>query len=408
MPCVLPYGLQSQLGLDLPDETLLAVFDEPHGRPLTDPAAGVARALDDPLNFPALSLATVPGDRIALALEPSVPQAATLVAATGNYLVEHGASPDHLAVLVTPAGGANEGDPRALLPDAWREEVTLETHAPETTGTLSLLGSNHEGKPVYMNRTLLDADLVVPIGCIRHQPTIGYYGRYGGLFPAFADVQTQSRFHKPPPASARRQHRAKQREEIDEIGWMLGTQFTVQALPGGGEQLLDVLAGDIREVFRAGSSDYAQAWTFQAPRRANLVIASISGGRDQQTWQNVARALAAASCVAADGGAIALCTELAADPGPAISGLSRLEDREQALKNIRREHAADAAEAIELVRATEQAKVYLLSRLDETLVEDLGIAHIDDPGDVARLARRHDSCIVLSNAQYVIPVMDEG
>lgn len=405
MSCVLPYGLHSQLGLDLAEETLLAVFDEPRGGLLADPAAAAAAALDEPLNYPALSLATVPGDRIVLALEHGVPRAAMLVAAVANYLVEHGASADRIAVLNAPAAGAANGcDPRGLLPDEWRAEVTLETHTPETTGSMSLLGSNREGKPVFMNRTLLDADLVVPIGCLRHEPTTGYYGQYGGLFPTFSDAQAQSRFHKPPPMSGRRQHLAKQRQEIDEVGWLLGTQFTVQALPGGGEGLLDVLAGEIVEVFRRGSAAYESAWTCHAPGRASLVVASISGGPEQQTWQNVARALAAASNIVADDGAIALCTELSAEPGPAVTNLSRVEDRGDAIKRIRREHAADAAEAIELARATEHARVYLLSRLDESLVENLGLAHIGEPGDVARLARRHGSCIVLSNAQYVITI----
>ncbi|HVA47167.1 MAG TPA: lactate racemase domain-containing protein [Pirellulales bacterium] len=407
MSCVLPYGAQSHVGLDLPDETLLAVFNEPRGGVLDDPAAAVAAALDEPLNFPALARATVPGDRIVLALEHGVPQATALVAAVANYLVEHGASADQLAVLIPPAAvAAGERDPRSLLPDAWRDEVALEVHAPDAAGSLSLLASNHEGKPVYMNRTLLDADLVVPIGCLRHEPTIGYYGQYGGLFPTFSDARTQSRFHKP-AAGARRQQAAKQREEIDEVGWLLGTQFTVQALPGGGGGLLQVLAGEIPAVFRAGRLAYESAWRCGVPGRASLVVASLAGGREQQTWQNLARALAAASCLVADGGAIAVCTELAVEPGPAVTGLSRLADRELLVKSIRREHAVDALEAIELARATEQARVYLLSRLDESLVEDLGMAHISEPGDVGRLARRHESCIVLSNAQYVVPAAQE-
>lgn len=407
MPCIVSFGIDERVDLDVADEAMVAVYDEPQGETLADPAAAVEVALGDPLNFPPLERATVPGDRIVLALEHDVPQAATLVAAVAGYLVRQGVSPDQLVVLKALAG-ANESDPRQLLPQAWRDEVTLEIHAPETPGRLSLLASSHDGKPVYLNRTLLDADLVVPIGCLRDEGTIGYHGRYGGLFPAFADAKAQQRYRKPAAPRTARQTRAVQRQEIDEIGWLLGTQFTLQALPGGGGQLLRVLAGEIAEVFRVGLSAYNSAWRCSVPRRASLVVASLTGNPEQQTWENVGRALAAASRVLAGGGAIALCTQLAVEPGPAVASLAQLDDLEAARKRIRREAETDALPATELVRAMEQGKVYLLSQLDESLVEDLGLAPMTEAEDVERLARRHESCIVLANAQYVVPSVKTG
>ncbi|HEV3342543.1 MAG TPA: lactate racemase domain-containing protein [Pirellulales bacterium] len=405
MPCVVSFGSDERVDLDVPAEAMVAVCDEPLGEALADPAAAVEVVLGDPLNFPPLARAIVPGDRIVLALEHGVPQAATLVAAVAGYLVRQGVSPDHLVVLQARAAVA-ECDSRQLLPDDWRDDVTLEIHAPETPGKLSLLGSSHEGKPVYLNRTLLDADLVVPIGCLRDEASIGYHGRYGGLFPAFADSKAQQRYRKPAAPRTARETLATQREEIDEIGWLLGTQFTVQALPGGGGRLLRVLAGDIPEVFRAGLSAYGAAWRCSVPRRASLVVASLTGDPEQQTWENVGRALASASRVLAEGGAIALCTQLAAEPGPAVASLLQVDDLEATRKRIRREAAADALPATELVRALERGKVYLLSRLEETLVEDLGMAPMTEPEDVERLARRHESCIVLANAQHVVPSVE--
>jgi nickel-dependent lactate racemase len=405
MPCVVSFGIDERVDLDVSDEAMVAVCDEPLGEPLADPAAAVEVALSQPLNFPPLERATVPGDRIVLALEHDVPQATTLVAAAAGYLVREGVSPDRLVVLKESAA-AHEGDPREALPDAWREEVTLEVHTPDIPGRLALLASSHEGKPVYLNRTLLDADLVGPIGCLRDEATIGYYGPYGGVFPAFADSKTQQLYRKPAASRAARQTLATQREAIDEVGWLLGAQFTLQVLPGGGGRLLRVLAGEIAEVFRVGQAAYSAAWKCRVPRRASLVVALLSGEAEQQTWENVGRALASASRVVAQGGAIALCTRLAAEPGPAVASLAQADDLEAAKKRIRREAATDALAATEILRAMEQGKVYLLSRLDESLVEDLGLAPMTEPEDVERLARRHESCIVLANAQYVVPSVE--
>lgn len=406
MPCVVPYGLDECVDLELSDEAMVAICGEPPGESLDDPAAATFAALAEPLSFPPLARATVPGDHIVLAVDHGVPEEDVLVAAIASYLVDHGAAADHLTVLKTSDAAGYERDPRQALPTAWRGEVTIEVHSPDTQGSLSLLASSHDGKPVYMNRTLLDADLVVPIGCLRPETAIGYYGRYGGLFPTFADLQTQQRFRKPAAPGMTNKAARAHRKESEEVGWLMGTQFTVQALPGGGGKLLGLLAGETREVFRVGRAAYDAAWHFRLPRRASLVVASVSGGAEQQTWDNLAQALAAASHVVAEGGAIALCTQLSVEPGPAVASLSQIDDLEAVRKRIRRDAAIDVLAASQLIRALEQSKIYLLSQLDESVVEDLGIAPMTDPADVQRLARRHESCIVMANAQYVTPVVD--
>lgn len=408
MPQLLEYGCQACVDLDVPAEQLLAMCAEPHGAPLDDVAATVAAALDEPLNFPPLARATVPGDQIVLAVEHSLPQSAELVAAVARHLVEHGAAADHLTVLSTPeAVATGEDDPRDHLPEAWRREVKVEVHAPENKSGLALLGLSEEGKPIYLNRTLLDADLVVPIGCLRDEAALGYHGQYGGLFPTFAEAKIRARFQKLAAPKTARRRAAAQRAQIDEMGWLLGTQFTVQALPGGGDRLLNVLAGEISSVYHQGQVAYRAAWSCEVPRRASLVIASLSGGAAQQTWENLARALAAALRVSVEGGAIALCTELACVPGDAVRSLSGADEPTLALRRIAREAMPDALIAAEVVRALDQGKVYLLSRLDEALVDELGLVPIGDLGELGRLARRHESCVVLAHAQFALPTVPE-
>ena len=38
-------------------------------------------------------------------------------------------------------------------------------------------------KPIYIDRLLHDADLVIPIGCLRHDESLGYFGIASGIFP---------------------------------------------------------------------------------------------------------------------------------------------------------------------------------------------------------------------------------
>ena len=403
MACTISYGVDSSFDLDLPPETLVAACETPHAEPLSDPAAALHEALTNPLEFPPLARATVPGDKIVLAMDGSLPQPGLLAAVLAEYLVESGAAADDLTLLRTKSNADLDIDElREQMPSPWRDLLKVEIHDPADKHQLGLLGQSHNGRPIYMNRSLLDADLVVPIGCLQPTGALGYHGRYGGLFPAFADEKTVQRYRKPRGVEARREVMGSQRRESDEIGWLLGSQFTVQVIPGGGESLVAVLAGETHQVFEQGQRQCDAAWTFQVNRPASLVVAAVSGRPALQTWENVARALASAGRLVAEGGAIALCTDLDAAPNSGVASLAQTDDWQSVLRRIRRDCPPDALVAAELIEVMGRARVYLLSQLEESLVEDLGIAPVGNIADVARLARRHESCIVLANAQRVL------
>jgi hypothetical protein len=146
-----------------------------------------------------------------------------------------------------------------------------------------------------------------------------------------------------------------------------------------------------------------ELWRFQVPRRASLVVATLPGGRQQQSWSNFARVLDAALRVVEDEGTIAICCDLRMKPGPSLRRLARAASLDDALKAIQHDHTPDALTAAQLIRTLQRANVYLLSRLDEECVQSLGLAYVSSPDEVARLAARHDSCILLQNAHQAVP-----
>ena len=187
----------------------------------------------------------------------------------------------------------------------------------------------------------------------------------------------------------------------------MGVLFTIQVVPGGGDDVLHVLAGDVKSVFKRGQALCQEAWSYRVPRRASLVVAAVEGDSRQQTWDNVGRAISAAAGAVTDDGAIAVCTDLAAELGPGMRQLAGTDDLDRALRRIMRDSPADALPAAQLAHALEHGRVYLLSRLDESVVEELGVAPVTSGEQIARLASRHPSCILLANAQRAIATADE-
>ena len=72
--------------------------------------------------------------------------------------------------------------------------------------------------------------------------------------------------------------------------------------------------------------------------------------------------------------------------------------RDEALRQIRRENPRDLLPALQLARALESHRVYLLSRLDAEMVEGLEMIPVESPSDICRLAERSRSCLVVANA----------
>lgn len=399
MAVELKYGDSGTLLIDVPANSILVDFSTPRGVPLDDPVAAVAAAVSAPLDFPRLQDSTVPGDRIVLAVDRGVPQMPAVVAGVIHSLIEGGTDPSDLEVVLAVRAEEAGEDPLAALPESVRASITVSHHDPNDRESLAYLAASKEGNPIYFNRTIGDADVVLPISTLRLDMALGYAGVHGGLYPTFSDDATQKRYRAPSSSdwSALRRRRC---EEAEEAAWALGVQFTIQVAPGAGNTLLHVLAGDSQAVAKRGQELCVAAWFHQPPQRANLVVAAIEGGADQQTWENFGRALFAASQAVNDGGAIAICSSLRCRPGAALQRLVGMRDYDSLLHELRRDRSVDATPAALLAEALERVQVFLLSDLDEAAVEDLGVGHVGSTEQLERLSRQFDSCILLGNAQH--------
>ena len=172
--------------------------------------------------------------------------------------------------------------------------------------------------------------------------------------------------------------------------------------------------GDVVEVVfqaidRLGGLVEALKEPASAPVECEAVIDAIgrmlkqAGAERQQSSQaDAERALAAATALVDEGGAIAVCSNLTAQPGPAIQRLAGSQSPAATLRRIHKERLEDALQATQLVEALQRARVYLLSGLAPSLLEDLDIAPIAKTAELARLVARHKSSILLANAHLAM------
>lgn len=376
---------------------------EPSAEPIDDVSAAVAAALIDPVDFPSLSDSVVTGDVVAIAVDRELPQVGSVTAAVIATLLEAGVAAGNIMVVL--ADSNDESLIGQSLPDDIFAGINVSLHDPTDKNALAYLAASAAGDPIYVNRIICDADFAIPVGRVVVDVESGKHTVTGGVFPSFADIGTQQRL-----ASAASGDKAKNRKrEVDEAQWLLGARFTVQLVSGAGDSLLHAMAGDIDSVRAKVAGAAARLWNFEVPEEAALVVATIPGDASQQTWANVAQAVTAAARIVREDGdtptAIAVCSELSLPPGPATSLIIGSADLDEAETLIAEGEFVDADSATKLIRVLRNTKIYLLSQLAESVVEDLGMAWVADPAEINNLCQRHATCTLLANAQHAWPTL---
>ena len=196
---------------------------------------------------------------------------------------------------------------------------------------------------------------------------------------------------------------AKSRRKADEAGWLLGVALVMQVVPGVGRQRGRGRGRRSAGRRRALRSELCeQLWSFRVPQRASLVIANVTGGPQEQTWENIGRALAAIEPLVEECGAVAICSDLDAGPGHALGQLIGNPDFDSVESNVRNDHSPDSWPAWQLARALQRGPVYFLSQLDADDVEDMGLAPIESFDELERLARprRAASCSTIRSTPW--------
>lgn len=378
--------------LDVPEGRLVASWNGPTGAGPGDVTRLVAEALENPREFPPLRQAVVPGDRVVIALGADVPEASSVLETLCGVLEAAGVGLGTVTVMAEP-------DAREDSAGAVPRGVAFQRHDPDDRTRLAYLATTTDGRRVYLNRALTDADIVVPVGRLGYDPVFGYEGPWGVIFPGMSDTETRRAYRaaasdEPPD----RRHPRALLTESSEVSWLLGSQFQLGVI-GGVTGTVGVVAGLGSAVLDEGSGEVDDAWAVRTDSRAELVIAGVGRPGAATSVADLARGLGTATRLVQRGGKVVLLSRAGGPIGPSVRRLVDLHDPRDAVAALRgHEPDADYAAARSLAHALAWADIYLLSALERDDVEGLSMIPLDRPEEAGRLAALSGSCLVLSHA----------
>ena len=394
----LSYGIHAGIDLEIEESRLQGVFRAPVGG---DDVLAMARAaLDEPLDFPPLEQSIIPDDHISLVLDDDLPGMAGVLRAVWERLAARGVSPENVTIL--QAEGATR-DPRNELPPEIRDRVkwSVHTRPAEEAGDLHYLATTAGGERIYLAEELVFADVVLTVGRIGFDPILGFRGTHSQFFPAFSSQEAYRRAQGQGHSELAPENDRPLRQLVDEIGWLLGAAYSVQVIPSSAGGVSRVLAGASESVLRRGRELLLADWRLGINQRSETVVVAVDHSAEGNGWERISVALALAQRLVSRDGRIIVLSELTEQPGPGVNQLRHAEQSTDIVRALREQVPADLMAATQFATAVDWARVYLLSRLDGDLVEELFCVPVESGEEVVRLlANTGDNCLFIEAAQF--------
>ncbi len=324
----LPWG-SSTLPLNLPESWNIAGTLEPSSLPpCADPDAEVRRALAEPVGAQRLEALAQSAQRVVVVIDDgSRPTPVSRVLPAVLEELARAGIPKTALTLV-PAIGLHRGmeaDELAARIGMPLDGLTWENPDCDDPTRMINIGTTSRGTPVWVNKTVAAADLIVSIGCIEPHIIASFGGGYKNLVPGVAGRATVAHNHALNCAPGTFNMVGQpidgnpMRQDLEEASRMIpGKVFIVNTILNHCKEVVRVAAGDPVQAHRAGVAASSSLYGVKVPRLADVVI-TCSHPMDQDLRQGV-KALANTVRAVKPGGV--MITMVRAEEGTGVFGLA--------------------------------------------------------------------------------------
>jgi nickel-dependent lactate racemase len=393
------YGLE-RAEYEVADANLVVPQRQPRSPPIQDIGQAVTNALEMPHGFPALRKALTPDDHVVIVVDNRLPHLDEMLTAVVEYLIQARIPPTAITLLYasSPSTGVN-----GQLPG--HPEIAVEIHDASHRKKLSYLATTRKGRRLYLNRTAVDADQLIVLSGRGYDPLLGYSGAVGELFPALCDEETKQHFSTELSNDVPFTEPWPIRREADEAAWLLGAPFMIQVIEGLGKEIVHVLGG---LADTAGESERLlnAEWRVTVDRPVDVVVAGLSGDPSRHGFAELARALACAARVVKPRGHIVLLSRAEPALGPGAQILRQSDEPSIALKDLRLQKPPDIGPCFQWASAADHTEIYMLSRLEPEIAEELFTTPLSTASQAQRLLEAEE-VLFLEDAHKSLAVIDD-
>ena len=248
------------------------------------------------------------------------------------------------------------------------------------------IGITKRGNEVAVFKEILKSDFIIATGNLEYHYFAGFSGGAKAAAPGICSRSTIADNHKHFLDSGAKASRIKGnpvREEIEEIGEMVGIDFMVNAVLNSHKKIVKIVAGDITKAHREGAKHINDLFRVKIDKLADIVIASPGGYPKDIDLYQTHKAMENASLAVKTGGILIVIGECRDGLGEgkfaeALNGKLSPQELIEELKNnfILGRHKASRVAKIHL-----DNEIYLVSNLANEIKKNLFIKSFNSLGE---------------------------
>ena len=175
---------------------------------------------------------------------------------------------------------------------------------------LGLTSTNHT--PVWVNKSFAEADYRIVVGNIEPHHFMGFSGGVKTAAIGLTGMETIQKNHAlmiQPNCTTARVVDNPMRQDVEEIGRMIGIHLALNAVLNGNRQIVSVHTGEPQAVFEAGMRKSIEVCQTAVPGTFDMVIASAGGYPKDINFYQAQKAMSNAAMITRDKGCLILAAE---------------------------------------------------------------------------------------------------
>lgn len=399
MRLALRFGVSSST-LNLPDDHVSGHFAGPVAGTI-DVSALTRKALSTPIESPPLGQGLTPEDQVTIVLDEDLPTAGLVLDPLLDVLEERGVDLGRVILLMNTSDDGALDELRASLKESHRS-ATVARHDPLDKDNIAYLATSADGRRIYLDRRVTDADAIITVGRIGFDSMIGVRGTSSDIFPALSDEEAIGRSRRLAFDSFIGDQSLRQRQISDEVGWLVGLFFSLAVTLDRTGAINAVWFGEAKSVLDAGRKALDGHWRQSAPRETPdlglAVLAPCSKANDwlelASGWRNLAR-------LVEPGTPLVAITDLEEPPGPACRRMIANDSMQEDVDIARHWREPDSLAAAWISACRREHRLYLHSRLAAETVESMGMVPVASMEQIESLFSKHARGFVLESANRV-------
>lgn len=382
MKVSLNYG-KDILNLEIPDNNYMGTLNPREIEGVKDPVREVKEALANPIGCKKLKELVQPQNKVIVLVSDITRPSPSMILLPPilEELREAGISNDQIKIIFGLGihRKHTEEEKKKLVGELIFQQIECIDH---DIDHCIKIGATKRGNEVFILKEVLEADFIIATGNLEYHYFAGYSGGAKAVAPGVCGRSTISDNHKYFLESGARAGVIEGnpvREEIEEIGEMVGVNFIVNAVLNSHKKIVKVVAGEVTKAHREGTRYIDEMFAVPIYELADIVITSPGGYPKDIDLYQTHKAMENASLAVKKGGIIIVVGDCRDGFGEGkfadalMEGLSPQELIEELKKNfILGRHKASRIAKIHL-----DSEIYLVSKLDEKIKKSLFVKNYD-------------------------------